>query len=31
MMADLAALDVMPASAATVFRRAVERIRGIVG
>lgn len=31
MMADLTALDVMPASAATVFRRAVERIRGIVG
>lgn len=31
MMADLIALDVMPASAATVFRRAVERIRGIVG
>lgn len=31
MMADLTALDVMPASAETVFRRAVERIRGIVG
>lgn len=31
MMADLIALDVMSASAATVFRRAVERIRGIVG
>lgn len=31
MMDDLIALDVMPASAATVFRRTVERIRGIVG